>query len=209
MLPYRPTPGDGAAGACSDSVAALTCAQGSTDGGEWTDLRRHTNDGSLRLPGQFASWPVSGQAAARSFRHYRVGGPDLHVERKHHCRCTFGAGLTSASGPTLQTAHTPSVSGLLHSSQHSGSAMWAAPCADTPSRTLCHRLVARPATGGAPPGAGRRNKPPARAVAQLPRIVRLPQRRRRQAETVESGHWLAPSCQTEGQTCKTIDMVRG
>lgn len=36
------------------------------------DLRRHTNDGSLGLPGQFASWPVGGPAAQRPYRCFRV-----------------------------------------------------------------------------------------------------------------------------------------
>lgn len=47
-------------------------AQGSNDLQHWLDLRRHDNDGSIRLPGQYASWPVSGPAAALPFRAFRL-----------------------------------------------------------------------------------------------------------------------------------------
>lgn len=36
------------------------------------DLRRHISDSTIKMPGQFASWPVSGRAAARLFGHFRV-----------------------------------------------------------------------------------------------------------------------------------------
>jgi hypothetical protein len=36
------------------------------------DLRQHTDDRSLSLPGQFASWPVGGPPALRAYRCFRV-----------------------------------------------------------------------------------------------------------------------------------------
>ena len=46
--------------------------QGSADGVDWADLRRHECESVLRLPGQYASWPVSGPAAATPYRFFRV-----------------------------------------------------------------------------------------------------------------------------------------
>jgi hypothetical protein len=46
--------------------------QGSADGAAWADLRRHADDRTLKLPGQYASWPVSGPAAARPYRFFRI-----------------------------------------------------------------------------------------------------------------------------------------
>jgi hypothetical protein len=46
--------------------------QGSVDGSHWVDLRRHVGDATLQLPGQYASWPVTGPAAAVPFRAFRV-----------------------------------------------------------------------------------------------------------------------------------------
>lgn len=46
--------------------------QGSHDGTEWTDLRRHEGDRTFKLPGQYASWPVAGAAATVAYRHFRV-----------------------------------------------------------------------------------------------------------------------------------------
>jgi len=50
------------------------------------DLRRHAADTTLGLPGQFASWPVCGQAAARPYRHFRVlltPGPAAAASNPH------------------------------------------------------------------------------------------------------------------------------
>jgi hypothetical protein len=46
--------------------------QASQDGQVWVDLRRHADDRSLSLPGQFASWPVGGLPALRAYRCFRV-----------------------------------------------------------------------------------------------------------------------------------------
>ena len=55
------------------SRAAHFCdTQASEDGEEWVDLRRHVGDSTIKMPGQFASWPISGRAAARLFGHFRV-----------------------------------------------------------------------------------------------------------------------------------------
>ena len=36
------------------------------------DLRLHTNDGTLRMAGQYASWPVPDTAAVTAFRMFRI-----------------------------------------------------------------------------------------------------------------------------------------
>jgi len=56
----------------SDGFARGWRLQGSNDLRAWTTLRAHASDASLRLPGQYASWPVVGAAAARPFRAFRL-----------------------------------------------------------------------------------------------------------------------------------------
>lgn len=46
--------------------------QGSDDGQAWVDLRRHVSDTTIKMRGQFASWPVSGRAATQFYTHFRV-----------------------------------------------------------------------------------------------------------------------------------------
>lgn len=46
--------------------------QGSPDCQHWVDLRRHTSDTTIRQPGQYASWPVTGPAASVPFRAFRI-----------------------------------------------------------------------------------------------------------------------------------------
>jgi hypothetical protein len=61
--------------ATSIAVVYLThnmWSQASQDGQVWIDLRRHNDDRSLSLPGQFASWPVGGLPALRAYRCFRV-----------------------------------------------------------------------------------------------------------------------------------------
>jgi hypothetical protein len=48
------------------------CLQGSNDLQHWLDLRRHTGDTTIRLPGQYGSWPVGGPAACMPFRAFRL-----------------------------------------------------------------------------------------------------------------------------------------
>jgi hypothetical protein len=48
------------------------CWQGSNDLQHWLDLRRHADDTTIRLPGQYGSWPVSGPAACMPFRAFRL-----------------------------------------------------------------------------------------------------------------------------------------
>jgi hypothetical protein len=47
-------------------------AQGSNDLQHWLDLRRHLSDSTIRLPGQYGSWPISGPAASMPFRAFRL-----------------------------------------------------------------------------------------------------------------------------------------
>ena len=60
--------------------------QGSNDGVTWADLRRHIGDGTIRMPGQYASWAVSGPAAAVPYRMFRLllVGPNPEAANKHH-----------------------------------------------------------------------------------------------------------------------------
>lgn len=53
--------------------------QASNDLQHWVDLRRHIGDATLKLPGQYASWPVSGPASHMPFRAFRLllAGPTL------------------------------------------------------------------------------------------------------------------------------------
>uniref|UniRef100_A0A1D2AD73 BACK domain-containing protein n=2 Tax=Auxenochlorella protothecoides TaxID=3075 RepID=A0A1D2AD73_AUXPR len=48
--------------------------QASRDGPQcgWEDLRRHENDLTLRLPGQYGSWAVTGHAATVPYRCFRI-----------------------------------------------------------------------------------------------------------------------------------------
>jgi hypothetical protein len=46
--------------------------QGSNDLHTWLDLRRHRGDSTIRLPGQYGSWPVTGPAASMPFRAFRL-----------------------------------------------------------------------------------------------------------------------------------------
>eukprot|EP00775_Hariotina_reticulata_P005568 gene5568-5805_t len=57
---------------CQDGFVRHWALQGSNDLQHWLDLRRHHNDGTIRLPGQYGSWPVLGPAAAIPFRAFRL-----------------------------------------------------------------------------------------------------------------------------------------
>lgn len=46
--------------------------QGSQDAMTWTTLKVHSNDHTLKMAGQYASWPVTGHAACMSFRFFRL-----------------------------------------------------------------------------------------------------------------------------------------
>lgn len=46
--------------------------QGSNDLQHWLDLRRHVSDATIRLPGQYGSWPIGGPAASMPFRAFRL-----------------------------------------------------------------------------------------------------------------------------------------
>lgn len=50
----------------------MGCAQASNDGKSWMDLRRHRDDGEITMAGQYGSWPVTGHAACRPFRMFRL-----------------------------------------------------------------------------------------------------------------------------------------
>ena len=46
--------------------------QASNDGKEWVTLRSHVSDNTLSLPGQYASWPVTGHAALFPYQMFRL-----------------------------------------------------------------------------------------------------------------------------------------
>ena len=54
------------------SQLRVAVVQGSHDGSEWVDLRRHIDAKTIRLPGQYASWPVAGHAATIPWQMFRV-----------------------------------------------------------------------------------------------------------------------------------------
>ncbi len=64
---------------CPCTLHFTALLQGSNDLKSWVDLRRHINDASIRLPGQYGSWPVVGPAASLPCRAFRVllSGPTL------------------------------------------------------------------------------------------------------------------------------------
>lgn len=57
---------------CLCCLCCFVCRQGSNDLQHWLDLRRHTDDTTIRLPGQYGSWPVAGPAACMPFRAFRL-----------------------------------------------------------------------------------------------------------------------------------------
>ena len=46
--------------------------QGSNDGLTWTSLRQHVDDRTIRMPGQYASWPVAGAGASHPYSQLRI-----------------------------------------------------------------------------------------------------------------------------------------
>jgi len=46
--------------------------QGSNDGKAWVTLRSHVNENTVKLPGQYASWPVTGHAALFPYHLFRL-----------------------------------------------------------------------------------------------------------------------------------------
>ncbi len=60
--------------ALSIKLLMSTCCvlQGSQDAEAWSTLKVHSNDHTLKMAGQYASWPVTGHAACMSFRFFRL-----------------------------------------------------------------------------------------------------------------------------------------
>lgn len=90
---FRLTAGDTLHKACRQLTgpplrcpSSLARAQGSNDGQAWSDLRRHIGDCTLKMPGQYASWPLIGHAAAVPYRLFRVLliGPNPEAENPYH-----------------------------------------------------------------------------------------------------------------------------
>lgn len=46
--------------------------QASNAGEMWVDLQRHVDDKSINMSGQYASWPITGYAAGKPFRFFRL-----------------------------------------------------------------------------------------------------------------------------------------
>lgn len=62
----------------ADALTVERGMQASTDCTLWVDLRQHIGDCTINMAGQYASWPVTGHAACRPFRYFRLivlGGP--------------------------------------------------------------------------------------------------------------------------------------
>ena len=66
--------------------STFTLLQGSNDGTNWADLRRHISDGTIRMPGQYASWAVTSHAAAVPYRYFRLllVGPNPEAANRYH-----------------------------------------------------------------------------------------------------------------------------
>mmetsp|Transcript_11148 Transcript_11148/g.40867 ORF Transcript_11148/g.40867 Transcript_11148/m.40867 type:complete len:792 (+) Transcript_11148:252-2627(+) len=56
----------------SDNYIRSWVLEASDDGETWTVLRRHIHDESISSPGQYASFPVQGEARLRSFTKFRI-----------------------------------------------------------------------------------------------------------------------------------------
>lgn len=71
--------------------ATLPLPQGSNDDSSWFDLRRHISDRTIRMPGQYASWPLSSHAAAVPYRFFRLllVGPNPEAANQHHVCLSF------------------------------------------------------------------------------------------------------------------------
>ena len=46
--------------------------QGCNEGQDWMTLRCHSNDQAIKLPGQYASWPVTSHAAMLPYQMFRL-----------------------------------------------------------------------------------------------------------------------------------------
>ena len=46
--------------------------QGLNDGQDWVTLRTHVDDHSIKLPGHYASWPVTSHAALLPYHMFRL-----------------------------------------------------------------------------------------------------------------------------------------
>ena len=55
-----------------------TVLQGSNNGEDWKTLRSHVNELTVKMPGQYASWPVTGHAALFPYQMFRLAltGPN-------------------------------------------------------------------------------------------------------------------------------------
>ena len=59
--------------ALGSKALLMSCPlQGSQDGKTWNMLRAHSNDQTLKLAGQYASWPIPKYAACIAFRFFRL-----------------------------------------------------------------------------------------------------------------------------------------
>lgn len=58
----------------SDAASRLCGAvlQGSNDGEAWKTLRSHVDELTVKMPGQYASWPVTGHGALFSYQMFRL-----------------------------------------------------------------------------------------------------------------------------------------
>lgn len=57
---------------CTAQVAHDAALQGSNDGEDWKMLRSHVNELTMKMPGQYASWPVTGHAALFPYQMFRL-----------------------------------------------------------------------------------------------------------------------------------------
>ena len=63
-----------------------------TSAPRWLDLRHHVNDPSLKMHGQYASWPVVGHAATIPCRMFRIllTGPNANTIPRQDTVCLSG-----------------------------------------------------------------------------------------------------------------------
>ena len=80
-------------------MASLTShpVQGSQDGKTWNVLRAHSNDQTLKMAGQYASWPIPKHAACIAFRFFRLyQGSSADLAEPAHLRSPQGRQMSLA-----------------------------------------------------------------------------------------------------------------
>lgn len=78
--------------------------QGSNNGVEWVDLRRHINDFTIKSKGEWGAWPVHTDRSYQMFRLLQTGPNASATNPDHFCLSSvefYGILLTKSNGQPL------------------------------------------------------------------------------------------------------------